>query len=261
MNRLSNDRKGSFNPAPCHWTQSSTFSNDLSLYYQPHLNIIITAPYPNQASSKRFPYQKYVFLIYISNPSHSLSFHQTVLTNHLPTYLPTYLLTWGIYLLQKLPVPHLIKEIPAICGIQTVTTIFAIVYLLSLRLRGLIQSTPFQPILLRSILIPSSHLCLGHPNGFFPSCLPTKTEHYSMNSGGSFTEPKLLAMKLANHLHLELGLRLRGAAPPPPTYLSGTDRNSSNLAKRQKCSDLDHATNYKPSLQLLTNKCTYTTFT
>ena len=39
--RLSNDRKESFNTTPCHWTQSSNFSTDLSLYYQSHLNVII----------------------------------------------------------------------------------------------------------------------------------------------------------------------------------------------------------------------------
>jgi len=69
-----------------------------------------------------------------------------------------------------------------------------------------------------------------------------------MDSGGSFTEPKLLAMKLANHLHLELGWKMCGAATPLCTHLSGTDRNSSNLAKRHKCSDLDRAMNYKPSV-------------
>ena len=58
---------------------------------------------------------------------------------------------------------------------------------------------------------------------------------------------KLPAMKLTNHLHLVLGLRLHGAVPPLPIYLSGTDRNSSTLAKRHKCSDLDRAMNYKPS--------------
>jgi len=66
-------------------------------------------PPPGPAQSipyTHIPYQKYVFLIYISNPSHSLSFHWTVLTNHLPTYPPT----WGILLLQKLPVRHLIKK-------------------------------------------------------------------------------------------------------------------------------------------------------
>ena len=130
---------------------------------------------------------------------------------------------------------------------NSVITVSATACLLSLCWPRLIQSMPFQPILLRSILILTSHLCLGHPNGFFPSCFPSKTQPYSMDSGSSFTEPKLPAMKLTNHLHLEPGLRLHGAVPPLPTHLSGTDRNSSTLTKGHKRSDLDCAINYKPS--------------
>jgi hypothetical protein len=69
-----------------------------------------------------------------------------------------------------------------------------------------------------------------------------------MDSGSSFTEPKLPAMKLTNHLHLELGLRLHGAVPPLPIHLSSTDMNGSMLANRQKCSDVDRAMTYKPSI-------------
>jgi hypothetical protein len=45
----------------------------------------------------------------------------------------------------------------------------------SLSLARWIHSTPPQPISLRSILIPSSHLRLGLPSGLFRSGFPTKT--------------------------------------------------------------------------------------
>jgi hypothetical protein len=40
-----------------------------------------------------------------------------------------------------------------------------------------VESNPHspKPVSLRSILIPSSHLCLGLPSGLFPSGFPTKT--------------------------------------------------------------------------------------
>jgi len=43
-----------------------------------------------------------------------------------------------------------------------------------------IQSTPPHPTSWRSILILSSHLCLGIPNGLFSSGFPTKTPYASL---------------------------------------------------------------------------------
>ena len=132
-------------------------------------------------------------------------------------YLPTHMLTPMGHIPSSKTESSSTKKTS--CSLwNSVTTVSWIACPLSLRCPKLIQSMPFQPIPLRSILILSSHLCSGHPNGFFPSHFPNKTQPYSMYSGNSFTQPKLPAMKLSNQLHLELGLRLCGDLTPLPIY-------------------------------------------
>ena len=56
-------------------------------------------------------------------------------------------------------------------------TIFKTVCHLSLSSATLIQSTPFHSLSLKSTSILFSHLCLGLPNGFFPSDIPAQTQY------------------------------------------------------------------------------------
>jgi hypothetical protein len=44
---------------------------------------------------------------------------------------------------------------------------------LSLSWARSIQSIPSDPVSIRSILILSTHLCLGHPSGLIPTSFPT----------------------------------------------------------------------------------------
>jgi hypothetical protein len=70
-------------------------------------------------------------------------------------------------LLKKPPVPQLLKNFPKIYGTRTFITVFR-------RARS-IQSIAPHATSLRSILILSTHLRLGLPNGLFPSEFSTKT--------------------------------------------------------------------------------------
>jgi hypothetical protein len=69
------------------------------------------------------------------------------------------------------------QQLPAFYGIQRFITTFtrALQWLLSWARP--IQSIPPQPISPRSILILSTHLCLGLPSGIFPSGFPTSILH------------------------------------------------------------------------------------
>jgi len=92
------------------------------------------------------------------------------------THLLTYLLTpWSIVLLDKLTGSAASQEIPRIFGTRRFITVLTNARHLSLSWDNSIQS-PQPPLTSwRSILILSSHLRLGLPNGFFPSGFPTRT--------------------------------------------------------------------------------------
>jgi hypothetical protein len=77
--------------------------------------------------------------------------------------------------IENLIVARLVKKFPAFYGTRNFVSIFARAWRWSLARAQLIQFTLFQNIALRSILILSFHLRLGHLSGLFPSGLPTKT--------------------------------------------------------------------------------------
>ena len=91
-----------------------------------------------------------------------------------PTSL-TYLLTpWSRVLLEKLTGSAATQEIPCIFGTRRFITVLTSARHLSLSWTNSIQSSKPPPTSWRSILILSSHLCLGLPNGLFPSGFPTR---------------------------------------------------------------------------------------
>ena len=92
------------------------------------------------------------------------------------TYLLTYLLApWSRVLLEKLTGSAASQEIPRIFGTRRFITVLTSARHLSLSWANSIQSPQPLPTPWRSILLLSSHLCLGLPNGLFPSGFPTRT--------------------------------------------------------------------------------------
>ena len=96
--------------------------------------------------------------------------------NNLRTYLFTCLLTpWNRVLLEKLTGSATNQEIPHMFGTRRFLTVFTSAWHLSLSYANSIQSPQTPPTSWKSILILSSHLRLGLPNGLFHPGFPTRT--------------------------------------------------------------------------------------
>ena len=90
----------------------------------------------------------------------------------------TYLLTlWCWVLLEQLTGLQLVKKFPAFHGTRRFITALTNLRHLSLSWPSPIQSIYPHPTSWRSVLILSTHLCLGLPSGLLPSGFPTKTLH------------------------------------------------------------------------------------
>ena len=92
-----------------------------------------------------------------------------------PYLLIYFLIPWTLALREKQTGFQLVKKFPAFYGIWMFITAFTRALHLFLSSANSIQSTAPHPTSWRSMLILSSHLRLGVPNGLFPSGFPTKT--------------------------------------------------------------------------------------
>ena len=90
-------------------------------------------------------------------------------------FFMSYLLTPWCRVLEQLTGLQLVKKFPAFHGTPRFITALTSVCHLSLSWASPIQSIYPHPTSWISILILSTHLCLGLPSGLLPSSFPTKT--------------------------------------------------------------------------------------
>ena len=114
---------------------------------------------------------------------------------HVQWYV-NYLLTSRSNVLEKLTGFQLVKKFSAYYGTQRFITPFTSACHLSLSWARSVQSIPPHPTSWRTILIFSSHLCLGLPSGLFPLGFPTKTLYTPLLSPIDATCPAHLILNL-----------------------------------------------------------------
>ena len=106
---------------------------------------------------------------------HSLKPHHLLICYYLYRPRKDHLLTPWCRVLEKLTGLQLVKKFPAFHGTRRSITALTSVRHLSLSWASPIQSIYPHPTSWRSILILSTHLCLGLPNGLLPTSFPSKT--------------------------------------------------------------------------------------
>ena len=100
-----------------------------------------------------------------------------------PSFMFVYLLIPRCrILLEKVTGLQLVEKFPAFHGTRGFITALTSVRQLSLSWASPIQSLYPHPTSCRSILILSTHPCLGLPSGLFPSGFPTKTLYAPLSS-------------------------------------------------------------------------------
>ena len=112
---------------------------------------------------------------FVSNCPYTRAIHDTQTV--------AYLLTpWCRVLPEQLTDLQLVKKFPAFLGTRRFITALTSVRNLSLSWASPIQSIYPHPTSSRSILLLSTHLRLGLPNGLFPSGFPSKTLYTTLSS-------------------------------------------------------------------------------
>ena len=151
----------------------------LLIWNEPHIEIFwcmyhasCTVYYPDQ--------QMHNIYIHTHTHTHTHTYIHTYIHYSLPT-------PWCSVLLEKLTGLQLVKKFPTFHGTRRFITALSSLRHLSPSWASPIQSIYPHPTSWRSILILSTHLCLGLPSGLFPSGFPTKT---------LYTPPPLLT-----HMH------------------------------------------------------------